>query len=374
MSVPIVLVGGLAATAAERIADELADGDTAVVHHDLCRVTEGVVRRRLRHRGQDTWTVLELGHGCVSCTLREDLLPLVARLSERSDVSRIVLHLDPRMEPEPICWALDRSRVQAVVTAVDHERWLEDALGDDTMYERGLGGSADDERTVAQVAIGQAEFADVLVLTGPAGRLDAAFRRLAPTALQVPLGAIDQRHSGWLLSLPPNARRGRPDNAHGPLLRGQPPLHREDGFELLLFSERRPFHPERFHANIDVLLDGVVRTRGRFWLASRPDVALWLESAGGGLQIGHAGPWLAAIDDWSGVDDDRRAMAALGWDPYYGDRGQEFVVLTDGADHAEITAALRDALVTDAEIAAGPSAWDGYRDPFLFTDREDELQ
>jgi len=68
VSVPIVLVGGLAATAAERIADELAGGDTAVVHHDLSRVTEGVVRRRLRHRGEDAWTVLELGHGCVSCT------------------------------------------------------------------------------------------------------------------------------------------------------------------------------------------------------------------------------------------------------------------------------------------------------------------
>ncbi|MFC0433769.1 ribosome hibernation factor-recruiting GTPase MRF [Kutzneria buriramensis] len=369
MSVPIVLVGGLAAAAAERVADELAGGDAAVVHHDLCRVTEGVVRRRLRHRGEDTWTVLELGHGCVSCTLREDLLPLVERLSQWDDVSRIVLHLDPRMEPEPICWALDRSRVQAVVTAVDHERWLESATGDASMHECGLGGSADDERTLAQVAVGQAEFADVLVLTGPAGRLDAAFRRLAPTALRVPLGGVE-----WLSDLPVNARRGRPDSAHGPLLRGEPPLHREDGFELLLFSERRPFHPERFHANIDVLLDGIVRTRGRFWLASRPDIALWLESAGGGLQIGHAGPWLAAVDDWSGVDDDRRAMAALNWDPYYGDRGNEIVVLTDGADHAEIAAALRDALVTDAELAAGLSARDGYRDPFLFTDREDELR
>jgi G3E family GTPase len=369
VSVPIVLVGGLAATAAERIADELAGGGTAVVHHDLSRVTEGVVRRRLRHCGDDSWTVLELGHGCVSCTLREDLLPLVERLSARDDVSRIVLHLDPRMEPEPICWALDRSRVQAVVTAVDHEHWLADALGEDSMHERGLGGSADDDRTVAQVAVGQAEFADVLVLTGPAGRLAAAFRRLAPTAVQVPLGGVE-----WLSQLPADARRGRPDNAHGPLLRGEPPLHPEDGFELLLFSERRPFHPERFHACIDVLLDGVVRTKGRFWLASRPDAALWLESAGGGLQIGHAGPWLAAVDDWTGVDDDRRAMAALSWDPYYGDRGNEIVVLTDGADHAEITEALRDALVTDAELAAGLSAWDGYRDPFLFTDREDELR
>jgi len=158
--------------------------------------------------------------------------------------------------------------------------------------------------------------------------------------LLVPLGGVD-----WLSRLPADARRGRPDNAHGPLLRGEPPLHREDGFELLLFSERRPFHPDRFHANIDVLLDGVVRTRGRFWLASRPDTALWLESAGAGSRSG------TPDRGWR-----RRRLGrhrrgppghgALGWDPYYGDRGNEIVVLTDGADHAEITAALRDALVT----------------------------
>ena len=370
MSAPILLVGGLAAAAAGQIADELYTGGTAVVHHDLRRITEGVVRRRLRHAGTDEVTVLELGHGCVSCTLREDLLPLVAELSARPDVSRIVLHLDPRLEPEPVCWALDRSRIQAVITAVDHETWHCDALGDESVAERGLAASADDERTVAQLVVGQAEFADVLVLTGPSdGRLDAVLDRLAPTALRVPLAPLD-----WLDRIPADARRGRSDSAHGPLLRGEPPLDFSDGVGLLLFSERRPFHPERFHASMDVLLDGVVRTRGRVWVASRPDLALWVESAGGGLQIGHAGPWLAAVEDWSGVDDDRKAMAALTWDPYYGDRVQELAVLIDGADATEIADTLRAALLTDAELAAGSGAWDGYRDPFLFPDLEDELR
>jgi G3E family GTPase len=107
----------------------------------------------------------------------------------------------------------------------------------------------------------------------------------------------------------------------------------------------------RLHKALDVVLDGVVRTRGRLWLASQPDVALWLESAGGGLNVGNLGPWLAAVDDWSEVPAERQVAASAVWDPYYGDRSQELVVITRSASPEEITAALREALVTDEELA-----------------------
>jgi G3E family GTPase len=76
-----------------------------------------------------------------------------------------------------------------------------------------------------------------------------------------------------------------------------------------LFHARRPLHPDRLHTAIHVLLDAVVRTRGRLWLATQPDIALWLESAGGALQISHAGTWLAAADaqTWDAMAPERQA-------------------------------------------------------------------
>ena len=380
----LVVVAGLPADAVTQVADGLltVTPGTVVVHHDLRRLAQGVVTRRVRAAEGEQVTAVELAHGCVSCTLREDLLPLLVTLAGRPSVRRIVLHLDPALEPESICWALhhvlltgeitvtDRVDIEAVLTVVDLATWLSDATGDEDLAERGLAVTADDDRTLAQVVVGQVEFADALILAGipghawTAARTTAVLDRLAPA---VPGVRIEDADLPALLSaVPADARRGRADDPHGPILRGQPPLDTDCGIALTVFTERRPFHPERLHAAIDVLLEGVVRARGRFWVASQPDAALWLESAGGGLSIGHVGPWLATIEEstWDEESPERRAMAALRWDPYYGDRAQELAILTHQADPNEITAALNAALLTDAELAEGREHWRQLPDPF----------
>lgn len=135
--------------------------------------------------------------------------------------------------------------------------------------------------------------------------------------------------------------------------------------QLTTFTARRPFRPERLHEAIDVLLEGVVRARGRVWLATRPDAVLWLGSAGGGLEVGHAGEWLAAgdEDDWRAADPQRRAAADLRWHPRWGDRVQELAILVHDADPDRIDATLRGALLDDRELAAGEAAWRGLPDP-----------
>lgn len=112
---PVVLLAGFsgpAMTGVEHIAATLsADAGTVVVHHDLAELREGVVRRTVRTAGTVTTTVLELAHGCVSCTLRADLLPMLCTLAARAHVRRIVLALDPAIEAEALCHAIDTVEV-----------------------------------------------------------------------------------------------------------------------------------------------------------------------------------------------------------------------------------------------------------------------
>ena len=315
-------------------------------------------------------TALELAHGCIACTVRNDLLVLLRTLHRRAGVERIVVHLAPWLEAEPICWAINHVRVRvgpgfadgpaardveiaAVVTCVDSATWLGRALGDDAL---------NDGRTVAQVVVGQAEFADVLVLTTPEPTTLAVLRRLSPRArITVGVEHVEQA----LAHLEPDARRGRSDDPHRPLLAGEPPLHGDGQVALVEFNAERPFHPQRLHAAIDLLLDGVIRARGRLWLCGRPEQAMWLESAGGGLRVSSAGKWLAAMttQEMAYVNPERRAFADLMWDQRFGDRHTAMAVLVCGADPAEIRSALAGALLTDDEMLV-PDEWTDCPDPF----------
>src|ERR1700757_4682750 len=147
MRTPVILVAGQTHTDPV-VGALLRTPGTLVVEH---RFDGHVVRRTmvtLQHGVLTTAEAgLELAHGCVSCTIRNDLPVLLRQLHRRDDVDRVVVHLAPWLEPEPICVAIDRIRVRvapgyvdgpaaidvslaAVVTCVDSSAWLSEALGD----------------------------------------------------------------------------------------------------------------------------------------------------------------------------------------------------------------------------------------------------
>ena len=164
----------------------------------------------------------------------------------------------------------------------------------------------------------------------------------------------------------PESRRGRLTTPFDPLLDGCPPLEADCGIEVVTFEASRAFHPERLHAALDVLLDGVICARGRLWLTSSPDHVLWLESAGEALGISKMARWLAARSEQelAGVDPEVRAMASLRWHGEHGDRHSSIVAVVHRADRAEIDEALTGALLTDAEIACGAQYLANLPSPF----------
>ncbi|WP_420109480.1 ribosome hibernation factor-recruiting GTPase MRF [Mycolicibacter arupensis] len=367
MRTPVILVAGQYGTDAAARALQFQTGTVTVSYRLDGHV---LVRETTSPTSAATTSALELAHGCVACTLRNDLLVLLRRLHRHSGVARIVVALPQWFEPQPICWSIRNVRVRvgpgyidgpagrdvavaAVITCLDATTWLPQALGDQEL---------DDGRTVAQVVVGQAESADALVIYDPDPTALAVLRRLAPLAR---ITAGTDRLEQALTHLDDNARRGRDDDPHAPLLAGQPPLRAEGPVELIEFHARRPFHPQRLHAALDTLLDGVIRARGRLWLANHGERAIWLESAGGGLHTAAVGKWLAAMtaEEAAHVSPERHAFADLVWDHRHGDRHTSLVILVCGARPEQIREALAGALLTDGEWRR-PNQWAGYPDPF----------
>ncbi len=371
-----------AATAAVARSLLVTDPGMVLLSHDLRDVRDGVVRRTVRTAAEVLETAdTRLVHGCVSCTLREDVLPALARLARQRPGGTVLLALPPAVEPEALAVAARPAgpRFDSFLTVVEARAFLADLSSSDELRDRALHAAENDHRAVADVVARQVEFADSIIVWGTpqddafdSGRLGTLLHRLAPWAVQIRVGdrrTVDctglasrvlghGRHDPARPGLLGRALEGLPIGIHDPA--------GEYGVGAVLFRSRRPMHPGRLFDALDELTGVALRGRGLFWLAGQPGTVIGWESAGGGVRLGSLGHWLAAVpaERWAEASDLRRLAADLDWDPYHGDRQTVLSFVGLGLDAAALTARLTACLLTDDEIAAGAEHWSALPDPF----------
>jgi len=281
-------------------AGSVLDLDAAVVvQHDLSvgRV-EGAVRRVVMDRGGVVYDDEQrLEHACLACAVREDLVPTVAHLAQDGRWRTVVVALPVTADPQTVVSALNRAseeadlgpaRVAGVVSLTDAGTLLHDLFGDDLLVERGSALGEIDRRSVGEALARQLECADLVGVTGSLdATVSAVVERLTPEA-RAPVSWSDI--AGAQLSsrrLPWAVARRRTD----PLLVSGRELPDRDGVWTLDLRSSTPFHPGRLLARIEDLGCGRIRSRGHFWLPSRPDeICLW-DGAGGQLSVGAYGFW-----------------------------------------------------------------------------------
>jgi G3E family GTPase len=378
-----VIVGGLHADARRAaVARLLADVPGSVVlHHDLSTAAAGTVVRTIR----DASGVLDAGEAplvndCACCALREDLVPELERLRDAGSTRLAVVELWDSVEPKAMAEVVTAGglTVTGVITAVDPALVLPYLGNGDDLADAGLAAAATDQRTVADTFARQLEYAPVLAVADSPEADDEDRELLAqlhPTARLAPVGEgapADRADDGLTVPTPrrpplsPLAEAALAGfdaeaaaAAQHPACALLPAEADAHGVSTLVWHRRRPFHPERLYAALEDLTCAAARSRGRFWLADKPDTLFHWDAAGGALCVESTGPWLASLPDaaWEMVPPVRRAAAALDWHPEHGDRGQHLVFTSPGLDRDGLERLLESCLLTDAEYAAGPDAW-----------------
>lgn len=394
---PVAVVAGLHADARRAVVDRLlaAVPGSVALHHDLASATDGTVRRTVRdHRAVLDEGETPLVNDCACCALREDLVPELTRLAVSGDCRLAVVELWDSVEPQAMAEVVaahggEELRLGAVLTAVDPALVLPYLGCGDDLAEAGLAAAASDQRTVADTFARQLEYPPVLVLVEnhPAGGDQPA--RGTADAVDAVLGGedvapADPADRALLTQLHPTARQIAVDSEElaavvtagfdveaaaarqHPACALLPQAADEEGVTTVVWHRVRPFHPGRLYAALEDLTCAAARSRGRFWLADRPDTLLSWDAAGGALCVESAGPWLASLPDaaWEMVPPTRRVAAAMDWDPEHGDRAQHLTFTSPGLDGENLLALLESCLLTDAEYAAGPQAWRGLSHAF----------
>lgn len=365
MRLPVVIVGGLHSDARKEVVDRLlhAVPGSVALHHDLATAPAGTVLRLVRDAsGELSRGEAPLFNDCACCALREDLVPELERLADSGMTRLAIVELWDSVEPKAMAEVVvahggDVLDLTCVITAVDPALVLPYLVNGDDLAEVGLAAAASDQRTVGDTWARQLEYAPVLALVDSEEADDedrALLAQLHPTARQVPAG------SGELAQL---AFAGfdveTAAAAQHPACALLPQDADEAGVTTLVWHRSRPFHPERLYEALEDLCCAAARSRGRFWLADRPDTLLAWDAAGGALCVESAGPWLASLPDaaWEMVPPMRRAAASLDWHPEHGDCCQHLVFTSPGLDRQGLEQLLESCLLTDAEYAAGREAW-----------------
>jgi len=330
--------------------------------------------------------LVEMSNGCICCTLREDLLLEVNKLAKEGRFDYLVIESTGISEPLPVAETFtfadengislsDIATLDTMVTVVDAVNFLKDY--DEAQYLQDAGESLgdEDERSVADLLIDQVEFADVLLISktdlvkaADIERLNAILKVLNTHAKIIPIssGKVDinsvlntglfnferaQQAPGWLKEM-----------------RGEHiPETEEYGIGSFNYVARRPFNPEKFYQFLHNTeqFGKLIRSKGYFWLASRPQFCGQWSQAGGIAHYGFAGMFWKSIpkDNWP---TDQASLDEINkqWVEPFGDMRQELVFIGQQLDKKRMTMALDQCLLCEDDLLKGKSHWATLKDPF----------
>jgi G3E family GTPase len=330
--------------------------------------------------------LVEMSNGCICCTLREDLLLEVTKLAKEGRFDYLVIESTGISEPLPIAETFtfsdeegislsDVATLDTMVTVVDAVNFLKDYEEASSLQEAGESLGDEDERSVSDLLVDQVEFADVILIsktdlvdTSDIARLTAILKTLNTHARISPVtqGEVDidtvlntglfnferaQSAPGWLKEM-----------------RGEHiPESEEYGISSFSFLARRPFHPEKFfHFLHDTEKFGkLIRSKGYFWLATRPLFSGQWNQAGGIAHYGFAAMFWKSVPkkDWP-TDEESLSAIQKQWVEPFGDMRQELVFIGQQLDQVAMTRALNECLLSDDELLKGQNYWATLSDPF----------
>ena len=333
--------------------------------------------------------LVEMSNGCICCTLREDLLLEVTKLAKEGRFDNLVIESTGISEPLPVAETFtfadedgvslsDVAKLDTMVTVIDAVNFLKDY--DEAKYLKDAGESLEslgeeDERSVADLLVDQVEFADVLLISKTdlvkkqeLDKLIAIIITLNTDARIIPIshGKIDidkildtnlfdfdraEQAPGWLKEM-----------------RGEHiPETEEYGISSFSYKARKPFYPNKFFDFLHNknLAGKLIRSKGYFWLATRPQFAGHWSQAGGIARYGFAGMFWKAVpkESWP---QDKDSLDAIyeNWEEPFGDMRQELVFIGQGLDKKQVTKALDECLLSDSDLLQGRAHWATFDDPF----------
>lgn len=384
-----VLSGFLGAgktTLLNRVLNNREGRKVAVIVNDMSEVNiDADLVRADTELSRTDETLVEMSNGCICCTLRDDLLEEVRRLAQEGRFDYLLIESTGISEPLPVAATFDFrdeegeslsdvARLDTMVTVVDAVNLLNDYASHDFLAARGEVMGEEDDRRLVHLLTDQIEFADVIILNkvDDAGLKKTDAARKIIRSLNADAEIIEANHSDVSSDIILDTGLFDYDKAHEHPMWAKElygfadhvPETEEYGVTSYVYRARSPFVPELIRDVLNNPLPGVIRAKGHFWMATRPDWVAEFSLAGALSSIGPLGTWWAAVpkERWPESEAAQSYMRAH-WQEPWGDRRQEIVFIGADIDWPKLKARLDACLVPEDE-AQGVTELPSYTDPF----------
>ncbi|ALS33534.1 hypothetical protein PTRA_a2442 [Pseudoalteromonas translucida KMM 520] len=336
--------------------------------------------------------LVEMSNGCICCTLREDLLVEVGKLAKEGRFDYLVIESTGISEPLPVAETFtfaddngislgDVATLDTMVTVVDAVNFLNDYEQANDLQDTGESLGEDDERSVADLLVDQVEFADVILISktdlitnDELNRLTAILNTLNTQAKIIPISNGNININEVLNTGLFNFERAQQAPGWLKEMRGEHiPETEEYGISSFNYTARRPFDPEKFYNFLHSTeqFGKLIRSKGYFWLATRPLFCGQWSQAGGIAHYEFAGMFFKAIPqkEWP-TEPELLADINNKWVEPFGDMRQELVFIGQSLNQQAMIKALDDCLLSEDAVLKGKDFWRTYNDPFPIWEEE----
>ncbi|WP_173473100.1 CobW family GTP-binding protein [Eubacterium ruminantium] len=304
--------------------------------------------------------MVEMQNGCICCTLRDEFMAEIERLSADKSIEAIFVEASGISEPSSIAGAFlnyeemtedTRVYLKSVVSVVDVDRIYKEFL-------HSLTSDSDaEEGDVINLIMDQIEFCNLMILN----KTDLLTKE---QLVEVKEGLRGIQQEAEMIecvngNVDLDIILDREDfdfeevEAYSAVQKALNNCEHDDekacvdeyGISSFVFEERKPFNRESFNKLVDNYPEVLIRTKGYIWFSDDWNHVQLFEQAGRNASITELSEWISAwsdeemdkvLADFPDIKDD--------WDEKYGDRCNQVVFIGKGYEKKEIVKLLYDCI------------------------------
>jgi len=364
---PVIILTGYLGSGKTTVMKELlrnqAGKKIAIIINDMGSVN--IDATLLRSDSATTYTndMIELQNGCICCTLRDQFMKEIEKLSAVPDIEVILVEASGVSDPSNIAQSFlmyqemnPQSPVylSMVVTVADADRIYAEFLDD--WEERTEGESEDEDPDIINLIMDQIEFCNLILLNkcdvlsrDKLDRVKQALYELQAEAeiVETIQGKVDP---ACIMNYQPfDYDRVKNSSLVSRALVGKAETdgqHSEYGITSFVFEDHHPLDRDRFTAFMENNYpDTMIRAKGYIWFSDDDIHVQLFEQAGRNASITEVSNWVASLPEEDQKEVFENYPEALNdWDETYGDRLNQVVFIGRGYDKSETIRKLQDCL------------------------------